>query len=93
MLSESALALLRRRASGEGVPVSDETLPAYRRTVGAGIMISGHSFTLGRGERIQVHGSGLELRYRDMARRIRLAPSVIGNSVFAAAFKAASCVT
>lgn len=47
-LSEAALTLLRRRVSGERVPVTEETRPAYRELTGAGIMVSGHSFTGGR---------------------------------------------
>ena len=47
-LSEAALSLLRRRASGELVPVTDDTRPAYRELAGAGIMVAGHSFTGGR---------------------------------------------
>ena len=59
-LSESALALLRRRTSGERVPVTDGTRPAYRELAQAGIMVAGHSFT-GGGTAFRVHGGGLEL--------------------------------
>jgi hypothetical protein len=47
-LSEAALCLLRRRTSGERVPVTDDTRPAYRELAGAGLMVAGHSFTGGR---------------------------------------------
>jgi hypothetical protein len=47
-LSEAALRLLRRRTSGERVPVTDDTRPAYRELAGAGLMVAGHSFTGGR---------------------------------------------
>jgi hypothetical protein len=38
ILSESALAVLRLRAKGLRLPVTDRRLPAYRELVGAGIM-------------------------------------------------------
>jgi hypothetical protein len=47
-LSEKARALLLRRVSGERVPVTDENRAAYQELVVAGIMIAGHSFSLGR---------------------------------------------
>ncbi len=43
MLSDSALILLRRRLSRERVPVTDETRPAYRELVEAGLMIPLHT--------------------------------------------------
>lgn len=47
-LSEAALALLRRRLTGERVPVTDETRPAYLELVEAGLAIPLHTFALGR---------------------------------------------
>ena len=47
-LSDAALSLLRRRASGEDVPVTDESRPAYRELAQAGVMVVGHSFSKGR---------------------------------------------
>jgi hypothetical protein len=47
-LSDSALALLRRRLAGEWVEVTDETRPLYRELVDAGLMIPLHSFARGR---------------------------------------------
>ncbi len=44
-LSASALALLRRRANGEEVDVTDATRPAYRELVEAGVMMPMGSFT------------------------------------------------
>jgi hypothetical protein len=46
-LSEAALNLLSRRLSGEHVPVTDETRPAYRELVDAGLAIPLHSFARG----------------------------------------------
>jgi len=46
-LSESALALLRRRLAAEWVEVTDETRPFYRELVSAGMMIPLHSFSRG----------------------------------------------
>jgi hypothetical protein len=43
-LSEAALSLLRRRMGGERVPVTDDTRPAYRELVEAGMMIPLHTF-------------------------------------------------
>jgi hypothetical protein len=46
-LSESALALLRRRLAGEWVEVNEESRPLYRELVSAGLMIPLHSFARG----------------------------------------------
>ncbi len=46
-LSEAAMGLLRCRLSGEWVEVTDETRPAYRELVNAGMMIPLHSFARG----------------------------------------------
>jgi hypothetical protein len=45
--SDAALALLRRRLSGEWVEVTEETRPIYRELVDAGMMIPVHSFARG----------------------------------------------
>jgi hypothetical protein len=47
-LSNEAVTLLHRRTSGERVPVTDESRPAYHELASAGIMVAGHSFTGGR---------------------------------------------
>jgi hypothetical protein len=47
-LSEKARALLLRRVSGERVQTTDENRAAYQELVAAGIMVPGHSFSLGR---------------------------------------------
>jgi hypothetical protein len=46
-LSERAIALIRRRLSGDR-EVTHENLEAYRELARAGIMVAGHSFTGGR---------------------------------------------
>ena len=46
-LSESARALLRRCVNGERVEITDDTRPAYRELVVAGLMIPLHTFTGG----------------------------------------------
>jgi hypothetical protein len=46
-ISESALALLRRRFAGEREEVTDDTRPLYRELVEAGLMIPLHTFALG----------------------------------------------
>lgn len=46
-LSDAAVALLHRRASGEEVPASDENRLAYEELVEAGLMIQAHSFVGG----------------------------------------------
>lgn len=45
--SETARNLLRRRLDRERVPVTDETRPAYRELVEAGLMIPLHTMTGG----------------------------------------------
>src|SRR4051794_13585286 len=57
-LSDAALALLRRRAGGERVPVTEETRPAYRELAAAGILVAGHSFALGRESVFKVTEAG-----------------------------------
>lgn len=47
-LSEAAQALLRRRLTGERVPVTEETRPAYRELIDAGLMMPLYTFALGR---------------------------------------------
>ena len=47
-LSESALALLRRRLADEWVDVTDETRPLYRELADAGLMSPRHSFARGK---------------------------------------------
>jgi hypothetical protein len=47
-LSDSALALLRRRLADEWVDVTDETRPVYRELVDAGLMSPRHSFARGK---------------------------------------------
>jgi hypothetical protein len=44
VLSDAALALLRRRLTGERVTVTDETRPSYRELVEAGLMMPLHTF-------------------------------------------------
>lgn len=46
-LSEAAQALLRRRLAGERIPGTDETRPAYRELVAAGIMYPVSTFARG----------------------------------------------
>lgn len=46
-LSAEALSLLRRRASGERIEVTEETRPAYRELANAGLMIPLHTMTGG----------------------------------------------
>ena len=46
-LSAPALSLLRRRLTGERVPITVETRPHYRELVAAGLMIPLHTFAHG----------------------------------------------
>jgi alanine-alpha-ketoisovalerate/valine-pyruvate aminotransferase len=48
VVSQEALALFRRRGSGEEVPVTDETRPLYRELAAEGLMLPRHSFLHGR---------------------------------------------
>lgn len=46
-LSETALALLKRRIAGERVEITDQTRPFYRELVAAELMIPLHTTTGG----------------------------------------------
>lgn len=61
-LSESALALLHRRLSGERVEVTDETRPLYRELVDAGMMIPLHTFALGPESAYRLSEAACDLR-------------------------------
>jgi hypothetical protein len=61
-LSESALALLRRRLTGERVDVTDETRPVYRELVEAGFMIPLHTFLGGNESAYQLTETACALR-------------------------------
>ncbi len=61
-LSESALALLRRRLAGERVEVTDETRPLYRELVDAGMMIPLHTFALGPNSAYRLTDAACDLR-------------------------------
>jgi hypothetical protein len=61
-LSESAIALLRRRLSGERVEVTDETRPFYRELVDAGMMIPLHTFALGPNSAYRLTDAACDLR-------------------------------
>ena len=61
-LSESALALLRRRLAGERVEVTDETRPRYRELVDAGLMIPLHTFLGGNESAYRLSEAACALR-------------------------------
>jgi len=61
-LSASALSLLRRRLAGERVEVTDETRPAYRELVEAGLMIPLHTFALGTNSAYRLTNAACALR-------------------------------
>jgi hypothetical protein len=44
-LSEAALALLRRHAEHDGVPLTEENRDTHRELAKEGLMVAGHSFT------------------------------------------------
>lgn len=62
-LSEAALALFRRRLSGERVEVCDENRPFYRELADAGLMEPRHSFSRGNNGHYRLTESGA--RWRD----------------------------
>jgi len=68
ILSTPALALLRRRLSGERVQVTDATRPLYRELVEAGLMIPLHTFALGRDSAYRFTEAGCVLRSGDHER-------------------------
>jgi hypothetical protein len=61
-LSEIAAALLRRRLAGERVEVTDETRPAYRELVEAGMMMPLHTFALGPNSAYRLTETACDLR-------------------------------
>jgi len=61
-LSASALSLLRRRLASERVEVTDETRPAYRELVEAGLMIPLHTFALGPNSAYRLTNAACALR-------------------------------
>lgn len=67
-VSDTALALLRRRLSGERVEVTDATHPLYRELVEAGMMIPLHTFALGRESAYRPTEAACDLRdgWRDV---------------------------
>jgi hypothetical protein len=61
-LSEAALALLRRRLTGERVEVTEQTRPAYRELVDAGLMMPLHTFALGRDSAYRLTDAACDMR-------------------------------
>ncbi len=87
MLSDEALDLFRRHPGGR-IIVDDANRDACRELAREGVLVVGHSFAAGREAFYVPTAMGRELaevmgaHQRAIARRIRLAPSVIGSSVF-----------
>jgi hypothetical protein len=63
VLSDDAVALLRRRLKGDLAEVTDDTREAYRELARAGIMIPLHSFTRGDGALYRFTEEGWERRF------------------------------
>lgn len=63
VLSDDAVALLRRRLEGEPAEVTDDTREAYRELARAGIMIPLHSFTRGDEALYRFTEEGWERRF------------------------------
>jgi hypothetical protein len=61
-LSDLALALLRRRLTGEPVEVTDETRPLYQELVEAGMMMPLHTFALGPNSAFRLTDAACDLR-------------------------------
>src|SRR4051794_31248039 len=61
-LSDAALALLRRRLSGEWVEVNEETRPIYRELVASGLMYAVSGFTHGPEANFRFTEAGWALR-------------------------------
>jgi hypothetical protein len=80
-LSENAVVLLRRRLAGERVEVTDETRPFYRELVEAGMMISLHTFALGRDSAYRLTDAACDLR--DAERAGLTSPSIPSPSASA----------
>ena len=70
MLSDAALALLRRRLAGEGVEVTDDTRPLYLELVAAGLMMPLHTFALGPNSAYRLTDAACELAERGQLLRL-----------------------
>jgi hypothetical protein len=60
-LSDAALALLRRRLSGERVEVADDNRALYRELADAGLMSPRHSFIRGKDGHYRLTEAGAKL--------------------------------
>jgi hypothetical protein len=73
-LSEAALALFRRRISGERVEVADDNRALYRELEAAGLMEPRHSFIRGNDGHYRLTEAGAKLRHDVLNGRASHAP-------------------